>query len=107
MELARLILLELEKTDEDDIQNMKIDGYSPEDIKYNAKLLYQKNMIDSYSNDITGAYYIGNLTWDGSNFLDKIRDNSNWAKIKAFIKEKALPLSIDTVINVALKLFLG
>ena len=54
-------------------------------------------MIDSYSNDITGAYYIGNLTWDGSNFLDKIRDNSNWAKIKAFIKEKALPLSIDTV----------
>ena len=101
MDLVRLILLEIEKSDEEEIQNMEIDGYSSEDIKYNAALLKEKNMIDTYQTDIIGNYYIGSLTWDGCDFLDKVRDNTFWHKTKEVITKKGLPMLVETIKSVA------
>ena len=101
MDLVRLILLEIEKSEEEDVANMMIDGYSSKEIMYNAKLMKQNNLIEICKEDIIGNYYIGSLTWDGCDYLDKIRDNSKWEKIKDVIKDKALPMTFETVKSVA------
>ena len=95
MDLIRFILLEIERADEEDVENMTIDGYSSNEIMYNANLMKQNNMINTCKEDIIGNYYIGSLTWDGSDYLDKVRDDTKWKKIKGIIKEKALPFTID------------
>ena len=101
MDLIRLILLEIEKAEENEVENMNIDGYSKEDVVFNAKLLKQYNMIEKFEEDVLGNYYIGSLTWGGSDYLDSIRDNSKWKRIKSVIKEKALPFTFDIVKSVA------
>lgn len=37
------------------------------------------------------------LTWQGHEFLDKIRDPSMWGKIQAKVKEKGLDLTFDAI----------
>lgn len=37
------------------------------------------------------------LTWEGSNYLDQVRDSSRWAKIKKTIIERGEPITIATV----------
>lgn len=101
MDLIRLILLEIENSEDEEIENLTIKGYSTKEILYNAKLLEQNNMIEYCKEDIIGNYYIGSMTWDGNDFLDKVRDNSNWKKTKDVIKEKALPFTFDIVKSVA------
>ncbi|HRG31537.1 MAG TPA: DUF2513 domain-containing protein, partial [Trichococcus flocculiformis] len=41
------------------------------------------------------------LTWDGNDFLEKIRDDSRWKKVKDTISQKGLPLIIDTIKSIA------
>lgn len=43
------------------------------------------------------------LTWDGHEFLDKVRSETVWAKVKGLAKDKGLDLSID-VIKLAAKM---
>ena len=44
-----------------------------------------------------GELVAGQLTWEGCDYLDKIRDNSIWKKTKDALKEKGLPLVVDTI----------
>ena len=37
------------------------------------------------------------MTWEGNDFLDKIRDNSQWKKVKDTITQKGLPFVIETI----------
>lgn len=37
------------------------------------------------------------LTWDGYEFLDKIRDKTVWNKTKSILKEKGLELTFATI----------
>ena len=58
-------------------------------------------MISSYkasyaSNEIY-SFGVGSLTWEGNDYLDKVRDNSIWTKTKETITEKGLPLVFDTI----------
>lgn len=107
MDLIRLILLEIEKSDEEDVTNMMIDGYSSEEIFYNAKLMKNNNLIEICKDDIFGNYYIGSLTWDGCDYLDKIRDDSLWYKTKDTIKKKGLPLIVDTIKTISSAIISG
>ena len=44
---------------------------------------------------------VGSLTWDGCEFLDKIRSDTVWNKTKDVVKKKGLPLVLDVVKDVA------
>lgn len=102
MDLVRLILLKIE---EDYIStalyNIEIDGYDKETVAYHCKILNDAGFISDYSAQYAdNALYnfaVGSLTWEGNEFLDKIRDDSTWGKTKKVIKEKGLPLVIDTI----------
>ena len=87
MDLVRLILLEIEdKYRSTAIYNLAIEGYDPETVAYHCKILYEAGLISNYKaqyadNEIY-AFGVGSLTWDGNDFLEKIRDDSRWKIVK-------------------------
>ena len=102
MDLVRDILLEIEKQYVSTaIYNLKIVGYDTETIAYHCKILYEAGLISDYkaqyADNTIYSFGVGSLTWDGNDYLDKIRDNSIWKKTKDVIVKKGLPLVLDTV----------
>ena len=106
MDLVRLILLEIEdKYRSTAIYDLAIDGYDTEMVAYHCKILYEAGLISDYKaqyadNEIY-VFGVGSLTWDGNDFLEKIRDDSQWKKVKETITKKGLPLVVDTIKSVA------
>jgi hypothetical protein len=44
------------------------------------------------------------LTWEGHDFLDKIRENTMWNRTKNRIKENALPMTLEVIKTIATSL---
>ena len=105
MDLVRLILLEIEdKYRSTAIYNLAIEGYDTATIAYHCKILYEAGLISNYKaqyadNEIYG-FGVGSLTWDGNDFLEKIRDDTQWKKVKDTIAQKGLPMVIETIKSV-------
>lgn len=102
MELVRLILLKIEEQYRSTaIYNLKITDYDRETVAYHCKILNEAGLISDYdaqyADNELWSFVVGSLTWDGNDFLDKIRDNSQWKKIKDTITQKGLPLVIETI----------
>lgn len=106
MELVRKILLKIEEEyRSSSIINLRIDGYDMETVAYHCRILNDAGLVSDYegkyaSNELY-MFWVGPLTWDGNDFLDKIRDNSVWHKTKEVITQKGLPLVLDTIKTVA------
>ena len=106
MDLVRLILLEIENIYQSTaIYNLTIDGYDAEMIAYHCKIIHEAGLISEYKaqyadNKLYG-FGVGSLTWDGNDFLDKIRDDSQWKKVKDAITKEGMPLVIETIKSVA------
>ncbi|WP_019518458.1 DUF2513 domain-containing protein [Aggregatibacter actinomycetemcomitans] len=47
------------------------------------------------------SYAALSLTWQGHEFLDKIRNDSVWNKVKSTVQSKSLDLSFDVIKQVA------
>lgn len=47
------------------------------------------------------AFSVGSLTWEGHDFLDKIRENTTWNNVQNIIKEKALPFTLEVAKTIA------
>lgn len=106
MDLIRYILLQIEEEYKDAaLYNLKVLKYEKEEIAYNCKLLYEKGLISYYRADYADnhlyAFVVGALTWEGHDYLDRIRDNTTWGKVKSTINENKLPFMIETVKEVS------
>ena len=102
MELVRLILLKIEEEYRSTaIYDLKITGYDMETIAYHCKILKEAGLVSDYgvqyADNSLWSFGVGSLTWEGNDFLDKIRDNSQWKKVKDVITQKGLPLVIETI----------
>ena len=102
MDLIRLILLEIEdKYHSTAIYDLQINGYNIETVAYHCKILHEAGLISSYNaqyaDNMIYCFGVGALTWDGNDYLDKVRDNSIWRKTKDTITKKGLPLIFDTI----------
>lgn len=66
-----------------------------------SKILNEAGLISDYgaqyADNSLWSFGVGSLTWEGNDFLDKVRDNSQWKKIKDTITQKGLPLVIETI----------
>jgi len=106
MDLIREILLKVEELYVDTaIYDLTIDGYDMATVAYHCKLLHNAGYIFDYkaqyaSNEIY-TFAVGALIWAGNEYLEKIRDNSRWGKIKNTLIQKGLPFTIDMVKSVA------
>ena len=106
MELCRKILFAIEEQYVDvAIHNLKIEGYSMEQVAYHCKILHEAGLISDYKplpggNHII-SFGVGSITWNGHEYLDTIRQESRWNEIKAQIASKSLPMTIDVITKVA------
>ncbi|MHB1420959.1 MAG: DUF2513 domain-containing protein [Bacillota bacterium] len=106
MELIRKILFAIEEQFVDvAIYNLQIDGYDSKTVAYHCDLLYQAGLIKDYKAQYADnelyAFGVSSLTWEGHDYLDKIRNETVWNKTKTVISEKGLPFVIETVREVA------
>lgn len=102
MDLVREILLEIEKSYVSTaIRDLHIDGYDMETIAYHCKILHEVGFISDYKAQYADnklySFGVGSLTWEGNDYLNKVRDNTVWQKTKDVIKDKGLPLVFDTI----------
>lgn len=79
--LIKKILEELEKSESSGIVGLEIKGYTADQIRCQCQILkhggYVASYDDSWSYDYdtkSSSYRVGNITWDGYNLLEKIRE---------------------------------
>jgi uncharacterized protein YabN with tetrapyrrole methylase and pyrophosphatase domain len=109
-DLVRKILLQFEAKESSTIvEKPEVEGYSYEIVSYHCRLLYDAGFLRcepvvSTTSDRVIKVFPFELTWDGHEFLDKIRSETTWNKIKALAKEKGLALSFSVVTELAKRL---
>jgi hypothetical protein len=109
LDLIKQILLHFEnKTDWKHEENLEIDGFDKDLVAYNIQLMYESGLINGEAiTSKTGRIYDVlpfRLTWKGHEFLDNIKDQSRWEKIKKLIVSKGGNFSIELIKKLAFKL---
>ena len=102
MELIRKILFYIEEQYVDvALFDMKVEGYDKKTIAYHCNLLHQAGLLKEYKGQYADielySFSVGALTWEGHDYLEKIRNDSVWTKTKEVINDRGLPLVIETV----------
>lgn len=89
LQLIKKILLKIEEEYVNTtLINLTIDGYTSEQIANHCELLYEEGLINKYSakfvDNALWCFFVGNLTNEGFNYLDKIRDTDDLESYKHF-----------------------
>lgn len=72
-------------------------------VAYHMELLINAGLIEGGCRKAVGPpwCYATQLTWAGHEFLDNIKTDSAWNKVKEIAKSKGLELSVDVIKAVA------
>jgi DNA-binding transcriptional ArsR family regulator len=108
MELIRKILIALEDSNRTQgVIPLKFDGYSEDQISYHVKILAEEGIITAidYSNSSGFEWIAKGLTWDGHDYIDAIRDEGSWQKVKEWIKSTGKVLTMETLKQAVKELF--
>ena len=85
----------------------QIKGYSKEEVKYHLILLYQGGLVDgepmrsTTSDRIIDMGAVFSLTWEGHEFLEKIRSDKVWEKVKQKAASAGRGLTFQALSTVA------
>ena len=104
----REVLLYIEDNQKyDDILNMSnmTSKYSHEDICYTCEKLAEANFL-KINKDLLGNVLILNMTYNGHQFLDNIRDSKVWSNTKSVLS-KFESVSIEIISKVASNVILS
>jgi len=107
MELVRKVLFAIEEqSDGTDILDLKIEGYDEKTVAYHCKILHDGGLVMNYEAcyadiDYLDSFCVGSLSWEGNEFLDKIRSDTIWNNTKEMIISKGLPMALDVIKEVA------
>jgi len=107
-ELVRKILtaIEARETTHGTLAPESITGYEKEVVSYHFYIMQEAGLIDAKCHKSANAPIFclaSSLTWDGHEFLDKIRNETVWARIKNTIESKGLDLSFEVIKIAAVK----
>jgi hypothetical protein len=99
-ELIREILVKAEELNEQEYFGE--DSFNDSDtneVAHHLVLLDKAGFIEAINNGGMNhqTRICTGLTWDGYEFLDKIRDKTVWNKTKAILKDKGLELTFATI----------
>jgi DNA-binding transcriptional ArsR family regulator len=100
MDLVREILVQVANFP--DIQNyvLSIKGYEEQEVAYHIMLLKEAGLLEAATaqfGDGRLAAQPRRLTWQGHEFLDAARDDTNWQKTKDIVKEKGGGLTFEVI----------
>ena len=98
-ELVRKLLLEFEG------EGIDPGTYTEQQILYHKALLLEAGFAEGpkphYSSgeffEIPDKVIIRKLTWEGHDFIDAIRDEDRWQKVKDWIKDAGKILTLETL----------
>ncbi|MBB3213421.1 DNA-binding transcriptional ArsR family regulator [Herbaspirillum sp. Sphag1AN] len=98
----RAILLAIEGlgNTQSHLEASAVDGYDSETVSYHIRMLIEAGLVEGKCiQGISGPVicHASRLTWEGHEFLDKIRSNSVWNKVKGIAREKGLSMSFDVI----------
>lgn len=81
----------------------KIEGYTQDAIKYHQKLAIDAGLLEgaiakdhTKPTEIPGAVIIKGVTWAGHDFIDAIREDTKWNKVKGYVADAGKQLTIET-----------
>ncbi len=89
LQLIKKILLAIEEEYENTtLLDLCIEGYSMQQVANHAELLYGEGLLSLYKGHYAGnklwSFAVGNLTNEGFNYLDMIRDTDDLESYKHF-----------------------
>lgn len=93
MELVRKLLLLIEEND--DSKELEIpNDWNRELVAYHLKILDQAGYVINNTKwaDNKPLWIYASLTWDGHEYIDSIKNDKVWSKLKEGIKNKGLEL---------------
>ena len=101
-ELVREILVKLEEKSDTKkgLRPEEIQSHDREVVSYHIKLLLQARLVEGECSKALSAplyCFAYNLTWEGHEFLDKIRNDTVWNKVKTTLKNKGIEFSFDSI----------
>jgi len=90
-------------------------GIDIQEASYHCKLMIDAGLIDGSCRDYIGgagtSCLINRLTWDGHEFLDKIRNENVWNSMKTTLRKNGIDMSFDLAktlaTNIISKLIVG
>lgn len=109
-DLVRKLLLHFEARDSWHLErNPQIEGYDDYVIGYHLRLMYdggflRAEVIKSSISDRIIEVQPFELTWKGHEFLDTVRDDAVWSKIRGVIAEKGGSLAFAVIQRLAAQL---
>ena len=101
-DLIRKVLLEVEAlgNTQSRVDSNQIDGTDTETVAYHIRLLIEAQLVKGQCvQGLDGPLSCNatSLTWEGHEFLDKIRSSTMWNRIKTTAREKGLSMSFDAI----------
>lgn len=89
LQLIKKILLKIEEEYVNaPLMNISLDGYTKEQIANHCELLKEEGLLNKYkayfADNSLYIFYVGNLTNEGFNYLDTIRDTDDLESHKSF-----------------------
>lgn len=103
MNLIRKLLFYFEETQDTEHEDLpKFEGYDAKIIKYHIFLMHDANLLQcnpvkSKTTDTILYLTPLNLTWEGTEFLEKIRSDATWNKINQTIASKSGVLTFSLI----------
>ncbi|MEF9402690.1 hypothetical protein B7R77_03035 [Ralstonia solanacearum K60] len=79
------------------------DGYAPDMVGYHYEMMAEAGLIKAKmlrSHDgakMYGTGFASQLTWEGQEFLAKIRNDTFWGKVKKTLADKGMSLGFDAI----------
>lgn len=106
MDLIRELLIYIEDhSDGLPLYDLQLEEHGIVEVAYHSRLLYEANLVSSYdqqeAEDEIIFFSVGPLTWDGHEFLEKIRQETIWNKTKEVVTKKGLPMLFDIIKNIS------
>lgn len=94
-----LIAIEQSATFRDVIRPNEIDGYSEAEVSYHIALLEEAGLVTAKCIQKREDLFCmaQNLTWQGHEFLDKVRENTTWQNFKQTLADKSISLSLESI----------
>lgn len=98
-DLIRKIMLKVEESaPHEDTAPEEVEGYDQELVAYNMRRLIERDLcVPTNRNDAEARLGVAELTWEGHDFLDKIRTDDVWVETKKTFKDKCIDLTFDLI----------
>lgn len=91
--------------------NLKLEGYTPEQIGYHAHLMIQAGLATgsdvTYIGSTSPQAILASLTWAGHECVEAARDEARWKKAMSLVQEKGGSVTLSVLTQLLTGLMKG